>query len=41
MFEIFSDFRSELKRSGYINEIFTFVDAAHLIAKTRPRGWKI
>ncbi len=30
---IFSDIRDELKVQGYLSEVFTFVDATHLIAK--------
>ena len=29
----FEDFRNQLKMQGYMNEVFTFVDASHLIAK--------
>lgn len=31
--ELFSHMRDQLKAAGYINEIFSFVDAASLIAK--------
>lgn len=31
--KIFGDLRDQLKRQGYMNEVFTFVDASHLIAK--------
>ena len=31
--EIFSLFRDQLKSKGYMSEIFTFVDASHLISK--------
>jgi transposase, IS5 family len=31
--KIFSCFREQLKQAGYISEIFTFVDATHLISK--------
>lgn len=30
---IFADLRDQLKAQGYMNEVFTFVDASHLIAK--------
>ena len=29
----FSDLREQLKRGGFMNEVFTFVDASHLISK--------
>lgn len=31
--KIFSDLRDQLKKSGVMNEVFSFVDASHLIAK--------
>jgi hypothetical protein len=31
--KIFEHFRDQLKTQGYMNEVFTFVDASHLIAK--------
>ncbi len=31
--EIFSDLREQLKKQGVMNEVFSFVDATHLIAK--------
>lgn len=31
--KIFEDLREQLKSQGYMNEVFTFVDASHLIAK--------
>ena len=31
--EIFADFRDQLKVSGYMSEVFTFVDASHLVSK--------
>jgi IS5 family transposase len=31
--EIFTDLRDQLKNQGFISEVFTFVDAAHLISK--------
>lgn len=31
--KLFEDLRSQLKAQGYMNEVFTFVDASHLIAK--------
>jgi transposase, IS5 family len=31
--ELFEQLRSQLKKQGYMNEVFTFVDASHLIAK--------
>lgn len=31
--EIYAEFRDQLSRSGYISEVFTFVDASHLISK--------
>lgn len=31
--EIFSELRTQLKRQGVMNEVFSFVDASHLIAK--------
>jgi len=31
--KIFANFRDQLKKRGYISEVFTFVDATHLIAK--------
>jgi len=36
--KIFSDVRNDLKRQGYLSEVFTFVDATHLIAKANL--WK-
>ena len=30
---IFSDLRAQLKRHGVMNEVFSFIDASHLIAK--------
>jgi transposase, IS5 family len=30
---LFQELRDQLKKQGYINEVFTFVDASHLIAK--------
>lgn len=30
---IFADLRDQLKAQGYMNEVFSFVDASHLIAK--------
>ena len=35
MSEIFSDFRDQLKKKGYMNEVVTFIDATHLISKAR------
>ena len=32
--EIFSNLRSQLKSQGYMNEVFSFVDASHLISKS-------
>ncbi|MGE3919829.1 MAG: hypothetical protein AB7F64_02590 [Gammaproteobacteria bacterium] len=31
--EVFRDLREQLKRQGLMNEVFSFVDASHLIAK--------
>ena len=31
--KIFSDLRNQLKKNGVMNEVFSFVDASHLIAK--------
>ena len=31
--KLFADLRDQLKREGLISEVFTFVDATHLIAK--------
>jgi IS5 family transposase len=31
--KIFSDLRDQLKAQGYMNEVFSFVDASHLISK--------
>jgi transposase, IS5 family len=31
--KLFSQLRAQLKAQGYMNEVFTFVDASHLIAK--------
>ena len=31
--KIFAIFRDQLKSAGYMSEVFTFVDAAHLISK--------
>lgn len=31
--KIFENLRDQLKTQGYMNEVFTFVDASHLIAK--------
>ncbi|APC90879.1 MULTISPECIES: transposase [Francisella] len=36
--EIFNDLRKQLKQQGFINEVFSFVDASHLIAKANL--WK-
>lgn len=36
--ELFADLREQLKEAGYISEVFTFVDASHLIAKSNL--WK-
>lgn len=33
--KIFTHFREQLKRQGLMNEVFTFVDASHLIAKAK------
>jgi hypothetical protein len=30
--KIFADLRGQLQRSGYMNEVFTFIDATHLIS---------
>ena len=30
---LFQELRNQLKKQGYMNEVFTFVDASHLIAK--------
>jgi len=35
---LFADLRNQLKSTGYISEVFTFVDASHLIAKSNL--WK-
>jgi IS5 family transposase len=31
--KIFADMRDQLRKKGYMNEVFTFIDATHLIAK--------
>ena len=31
--DVFSDLRAQLKRHGVMNEVFSFIDASHLIAK--------
>jgi transposase, IS5 family len=31
--KIFAEFRDQLKSQGYMSEVFTFVDASHLISK--------
>src|SRR5271157_3104375 len=31
--KLFRDLREQLKQQGYMNEVFSFVDASHLIAK--------
>lgn len=31
--KIFAEFREQLKSQGYMSEVFTFVDASHLISK--------
>jgi IS5 family transposase len=31
--KLFADLRGQLKEQGYINEVFTFIDATHLISK--------
>lgn len=36
--EIFTDLRNQLKRVGYMSEVFTFVDASHLVSKANL--WK-
>jgi IS5 family transposase len=36
--ELFADLREQLKEAGYISEVFTFVDASHLISKSNL--WK-
>ena len=36
--KLFSDLRDQLKAQGYINEVFNFVDASHLISKANL--WK-
>lgn len=36
--KIFSDLRDQLRAQGYMNEVFSFVDASHLIAKANL--WK-
>jgi IS5 family transposase len=36
--EIFADMREQLKAKGYISEVFTFIDATHLI--TKGQLWK-
>lgn len=33
--DIFNQFRDQLKAKGFMNEIFTFIDATHLIAKAQ------
>jgi hypothetical protein len=32
--KIFNILRSQLKTKGYMNEVFTFIDASHLISKS-------
>lgn len=32
--KIFAEIRDNLKQQGYINEVFTFIDASHLISKS-------
>jgi len=36
--ELFSDLRDQLQSQGYMNEVFSFVDASHLISKANL--WK-
>ncbi len=31
--EIFEDLKNQLKKQGYMSEVFTFVNATHLISK--------
>ncbi len=31
--KIFANFREQLRKQGYMSEVFTFVDASHLISK--------
>lgn len=31
--KIFKDMKQQLKKEGYMNEVFTFIDATHLISK--------
>ncbi|KIJ88691.1 hypothetical protein [Rickettsia asembonensis] len=31
--KIFTNFRDQLRKQGYKSEVFTFVDASHLISK--------
>ena len=31
--KIFANLRDQLKTQGYMNEVFSFIDASHLIAK--------
>lgn len=38
MADLFAHFRDQLKAAGYMSEVFTFVDASHLIAKSNL--WK-
>jgi IS5 family transposase len=38
MAELFAHFRGQLKAAGYMSEVFTFVDASHLITKSNL--WK-
>jgi transposase len=33
LFEIFTEMRDQLKEKGYISEVFSFIDATHLISK--------
>lgn len=36
--KLFSDLRNQLKEQGYVNEVFSFIDASHLISKANL--WK-
>ncbi len=33
MSEIFGIFREQLRANGYMSEVFTFIDASHLVSK--------
>ena len=36
--KLFSIMRKQLRKAGYVSEVFTFIDISHLITKANP--WK-